>query len=181
MRDSAFIVVGQIGAPHGVKGWVKIQSYTELTDNLLDYEPWYLARQAGHPVDDAVWQPVAVLEARAHGKGLVARLEGCDDRDTAALLRGRLIAIRREQLPKPAAGEYYWVDLEGLRVVNREGIDLGVVDHLLQTGANDVLVVRADVAGKAHERLIPFVKGPIVQEVDLKGGVIRVDWGADYD
>lgn len=180
--ETAYIVVGKIGAPHGVRGWVKIQSFTDPAGNLLDYDPWYLNLSGkdlsgkGKSENTEHWQRAELLEARVHGKGLVAHFKGCDDRDVAVGLRGQLIAVQREQLPKPAEGEYYWLDLEGLRVENLEGINLGIVDHLLETGANDVLVVKGE-----RERLIPYVQGPIVKEVDIEGGVIRVDWSPDYE
>lgn len=172
-QDTTYITVGKIGAPFGVRGWVKVYSYTEIADNLLDYDPWYLRPQNA---PQAPWQEAEVSEARQHGKGLVARFEGCDDRDAASLMRGQEIAIRRDQLPPPAEGEYYWIDLQGLEVKTLDGVSLGIVDHLLETGANDVLVVKGE-----RERLIPYVQGPIVKEVDLDGGVIRVDWDPDYD
>lgn len=175
-REVAYIVVGKIGAPHGVRGWVKIQSFTESAANLLDYDPWYLGIDQGGSGGAAHWQVADVLEAQEHGKGLIAHFKGCNDRDAATLLRGQLIAVTREQLPEPQQGEYYWVDLQGLKVVNLEGTELGIVDHLMETGANDVLVVKGE-----RERLIPYVQGPIVKEVDINGGVIRVDWGTDYD
>ena len=169
---TAWITVGTVGAPYGVKGWVKIQSHTEIPGNILDYDPWYLRpEKAG----DAEWREVPVEAAREHGKGIVAKFAGCDDRDAAALMRGQLIAVRREQLPAPQEGEYYWVDLVGLRVETLDGTDLGVVDHLMATGANDVLVVKGE-----RQRLIPFVMDHVVREVDLDAGVIRVDWQADY-
>lgn len=178
--DSDFIVVGQVGAPHGVKGWVKIHSFTEHTDNLLDYQPWFLGQTpsiAKQPATQtAGWQTVEVLEVRELGKGLMAHFQGVDDRDAAAVLRGRLIAIGRDQLPEPEPGEYYWVDLPGLRVETLTGVTLGVVDHLLETGANDVLVVKGE-----REHLIPYVRGPIIKTVDLEQGLIRVDWDPDYD
>lgn len=172
----AYIVVGKIGAPHGVRGWVKIQSFTELAGNLLDYDPWYLSKEQEKGEKTQDWQVAELLEAREHGKGLVAHFKGCNDRDAVAELRDRLIAVHRDQLPEPAAGEYYWIDLEGLRVENLDGISLGTVSHLMETGANDVLVVQGE-----RERLIPYVQGPIVKEVDIEGGVIRVDWSPDYD
>jgi 16S rRNA processing protein RimM len=172
-RDhTAYITVGRIGAPYGVRGWVKVHSYTESPENILAYEPWYL-RPADKP--NAPWQVADVEEARDHGKGVVAKFEGCNDRDAAALLRGMDIAIQRAQLPPAEAGEFYWVDLVGLRVVTLDGTELGTVDHLMETGANDVLVVKGE-----RERLIPYVMETIVRDVDLDAGIIRVDWEADY-
>lgn len=170
--EPEYITVGRIGAPFGVRGWVKVYSYTEFPGNILGYEPWYL-RTANKP--DAAWQVANVEEAKEHGNGIVAKFAGCDDRDAAALMRGTDIAIQRDQLPPPEEGEYYWADLVGLRVVNLEGTDLGTVDHLMETGANDVLVVKGE-----RERLIPYVMDVFIHDVNLEAGVIRVDWDADF-
>lgn len=176
-----FITVGRVGPPYGVRGWVKVHSFTEHSTNLLEYDPWYFwvpkspSGSQGHAVTED-WTEAPVIEAREHGKGLVARFEGCADRDAAARLAGRDIGICRDQLPPAEEGEYYWIDLQGLQVLTLGGESLGVVDHLLATGANDVLVVKGE-----RERLIPFVPGPIVRAVDLEGGTIRVDWDSDYD
>lgn len=170
--DPEYITVGCIGAPFGVKGWVKVQSYTESPANILGYEPWYL-RVANKP--NAPWRVAKVEDAKDHGKAIVAKFDGCDDRDAAALMSGTDIAIHRDQLPPAEEGEYYWADMMGLRVVTLDGAELGTVDHLMETGANDVLVVKGE-----RERLIPFVMDVVVHDVDLEAGVIRVDWDADF-
>jgi 16S rRNA processing protein RimM len=189
-NKTMFITVGKIGAPYGVRGWVKIHSFTESVENLLDYDPWYLPRfsqlkkaqlkkaqsEKTQSSETPEWVETAVFEAKIHGKGIIAKFEGCDDRDAAAHMRGLEIAVRRDQLPEPEAGEYYWVDLEGLEVITLDGISLGRIDHMLETGANDVMVVKGD-----RERLIPYVPGPIVHEVDIEGGTIRVDWDPSYE
>lgn len=161
------VVMGYVAAPFGVRGWIRVHAYTEAGDGLLDYPVWWLGKPGA-------WRECAVLESEVHSKSLVVRLEGCDDRDAAAALRGSLIAVPRESLPPAGADEYYWSDLIGLRVVNTQGQDLGRVEKLLETGANDVLVVQGE-----RERLIPFV-APFVLDVDLAAGRIRVDWDADY-
>jgi 16S rRNA processing protein RimM len=159
--------MGRVAAPFGVKGWVRIQVFTEALDSLLDYPAWWVGR-------DADWRERQVEEAELHGRTLVARLAGCEDRDAAAALTGAQIAVTRGELPEPQPGEYYWSDLQGLRVANLEGQELGTVSHLLETGANDVLVVKGD-----RERLIPFVDAYVVK-VDLGRGELVVDWGADF-
>ncbi len=160
--------MGRIVAPYGVRGWVKVRPQTESVDGLLDYPTWWLASQ-----DD--WKPWRLLEGRIQGaQDLVARLEGVEDRDRAAQLRGLRIAVPRAQLPPAPAGEYYWSDLIGLNVVNREGVFLGQVAEIFATGANDVLVVRGE-----RERLIPFVD-PYVIKVDIDASLLTLDWGADY-
>jgi 16S rRNA processing protein RimM len=158
------LIMGRIGAPFGVKGWLKIHSETAPPENLLGYSPWWIKRREG-------WSEIRVVEGRRHGKALVAHFEGIDDRDAARELVGSEIAVRREQLEPPEEGHYYWADLIGAEVINRKGIRLGCVDHLIDTGANDVLVVTGD-----RERLIPFVLDRYVERVDLEGGRIDVDW-----
>lgn len=159
--------MGQVSAPFGVQGWIRIRPFTEAPDTLLDHPVWWLDR-------GGAWQAFSLVEGSLHGKGLIARLRGCDDRDAAAGIRGSRIAVPRSQLPTAPADQYYWSDLIGLRVVNTQGEELGRVKDLLETGANDVLVVEGE-----RERLIPFV-GAVVLEVDLAGGTVRVEWGADY-
>ena len=159
--------MGRISAPFGVKGWAKIQPNTAAARNLLDYGTWWVGR-------DGDWREIAVAEARVQGRAVVARLEGCDDREAAAALQGKSIAVPRAALPRTQSGEYYWADLIGLEVWNTAGQDLGRVTGILPTGANDVLMV----AG-SRERLVPFI-ADVIREVNLAAGVIRVEWGADY-
>jgi len=159
--------MGRIGAPFGVRGWVKVQPFTAAVENLMDYPAWWVGT-------GAEWQEYAVTEAKVHGRAVIARLEGCNDRDTAARFRGKEIAVSRAQLPETGPNEYYWSDLIGLNVVNGAGQDLGRVTHMMETGANDVLVVQGE-----RERLIPFL-ADVITAVDLEGGVLRVNWDADY-
>lgn len=160
------LVLGRICGVHGVRGWVKIFSETEPRDNILTYSPWYLG---------ASRTPRKVATGRLQGKGLVARIEGCEDRDRAADLVGQEIAVRRDQLPPPRAGEFYWADLEGLNVETLDGTLLGQVDRLFATAANDVLVVTGE-----RERLLPFVWEQVVKDVDFDIGRIRVDWDPEF-
>jgi 16S rRNA processing protein RimM len=163
-----FIVVGKVSSAFGVKGWVKVFSYTDPGNNILQYQPWFIHQ-------DGKWKTVAVSEGRIHGKALVVHIETVDDRDSAERLKSCEIAIRREQLLPAPEGEYYWIDLIGLHVINQQGIELGVVDHLMETGANDVLVVKSD-----QERLIPFVMDEFIKAVDLEKQTILVDWDVDF-
>ncbi len=162
------VPVGRISGLYGVRGWVKIYSYTEPRENILKYNPWLLNLAGG-------WTPVELLEGKRHGKGVIARLAGCEDRDAAARWLNTELAIRRDQLPAAAPGEYYWNDLIGLKVITTEGIELGVVQDLMETGANDVLVVNGEV-----ERLIPYVPDDVVVDVDLEAGELRVDWDPEF-
>lgn len=139
-------------------------------DEILGYADWYLRR------GDEPWRPIRMLEGRPQGKGIVARLEGVNDRDAAHALIDTDIAIDRDALPPPEPGTYYWADLEGTQVVTIDGVALGTLDHLFETGANDVMVVR----GEDRERLIPFVVDQVVKEVDLGARLVRVDWDPDF-
>ena len=166
--DTKPVIVGRISGLFGVRGWVKIHSFTDPREAILDYRDWLV--EAG-----GEWQSIAVAEGKPHGKTIIARLEGIDDRDIAAGYVQASIGIHRSQLPETADGEYYWSDLEGLTVRKEDGTVLGTVARLLETGANDVLVVReAD-----REVLVPFIPGQVVKDVDLDKGLIDVDWEWD--
>lgn len=179
MRDSAVsgprkLIVGRVTGVYGVKGFVRV--FSEMTPRAAIAEfaelYWTAVRPAGVPVQ---WQRVAVAEGRAHGPGVVLRFDGVNERDGAAAWMGRTLAIDRDWLPELDDGEVYWADLIGLEVVNRQGETLGRVARLFETGANDVVVVQGD-----RERLIPWVRGRFVDEVDLTSGVLRVDWASDW-
>ncbi|MCP4696657.1 MAG: ribosome maturation factor RimM [Gammaproteobacteria bacterium] len=158
------LILGRIHGLYGVKGWVKVFSYTEPKENILNYSPWLLRRQMRE-----------VLEGRIQGKGIIARLADCADRDQATALLGAEIYVPRERFSPLEAGEYYWTDLIGLTVINREGTTLGRVQGLLETGANDVLAVLGE-----RERLLPFVPDRVVLEVNLAQGFLKVDWDPEY-
>jgi 16S rRNA processing protein RimM len=168
MSDDEMIIMGHISGLFGVKGWLKIYSHTAPREGILNYNVWYLKR-------NGAWQQYKLTAGRRQGKAVVAHFDGYDDRDQAAELIESDIAVRREQLPALQVGEYYWTDLEGLQVVTIEGVELGEVSHLFETGANDVLVVLGD-----RERLIPYTVGEAVQQVDLDAGRIIVDWDPDF-
>jgi 16S rRNA processing protein RimM len=160
--------MGRVGAPFGVKGWVKLMPFTESPATLARYRRVWVGRQGE-------WREVAVEETAVHGAVVVARFAGCGDRDTAAELRGAELAVPRDALPAAAPGEFYWADLVGLEVVNTAGEPLGRVQELFSTGANDVMRVGE---GKG-ERLLPFV-ATVVRKVDLAARRIEVDWGLDW-
>ena len=163
------ILLGRISGVHGIKGWVRIYSYTRPRDGIFRYSPWLI----GQPGER---QKYRVAESRAADKKLLCRLAGIDSRDQARALIGMEVAIRRSQLPATAADEIYWADLQGLTVVNRDGTELGIVDYLIETGANDVLVVK----GNRKEHLIPYIRGQTVVEIDPADGILRVDWDEDF-
>ena len=167
MCDDKPVVLGRISGLFGVKGWVKIHSYTDPREAILDYSDWLVGKE-----DD--WKPAELAEGKRHGKTVIARLAGIDDRDAATEYVDALVGVPRGKMPATAVGEYYWSDLEGLQVVHKDGRLLGKVAHLLETGANDVLVVRGD-----REVLIPYIKDEVIEDVDLANGVISVNWEWD--
>lgn len=164
------LIVGKLNGAHGIKGWVKVYSYTDPKENVLNYDPWYLKLKGQ-------WQKVSIIQGREQGKTVVAQLDGCDDRNTAEEYRGIEIAIDKSQLPKLSQGEYYWKELVGLSVVNTRDEALGTVKKMMETGANDVLVVTTH---EKSELLIPYVPDYSVVNVDLDAAVITVDWELDY-
>lgn len=169
MPNSEFLNVGTISGVFGVKGWVKVFSHTQPRENILKYSPWLLRK-------NGKTESYKLVEGQRHGHSVIAELEGVSDRDAAAALMGAELLIRRDQLPKPKAGEYYWADLIGLKVENRESVYLGQVESLMETGANDVLVVKDGEI----ERLIPFLQQHTVLSIDLQAGSMLVDWDADF-
>jgi 16S rRNA processing protein RimM len=172
------LTLGRVAGVYGVKGWVKLQSFTRPVDNLLEYRDVWIVRGEGEAADEF---EAKLTEGRVHGGSLVARLTGPDgqvieDRDVAAAMIGREIRVDRSRLPKADEGEFYWFDLVGLAVRNEEGVALGKVESLTSNGAQDVLVVQDGEI----ERLIPFVQGPIIRSVNLEANEIVADWQPDY-
>lgn len=171
------LIIGRLGAPFGIKGWLKVQSFTSPAANLLDYRKVYIGRNGD-------WRQVEIVDGREHGAGLVVHIKGCDDRNQAETLARLDIAIDREALPALDEGEYYWDQLIGLKVftdVSGSEVLLGVVDGLLETGANDVLVVKPCVGSiDGQERLVPYAPGQFVLEIDVAAGRMRVDWDPEF-
>ncbi|WP_442497514.1 ribosome maturation factor RimM [Methylobacter sp. sgz302048] len=162
------INVGRISGVFGVKGWLKVFSFTDPRENILSYSPWLLKK--GSEI-----KQLDVIDGALHGKAVIAQLDGIIDREQAAGLIGWDIFITHNQLPETTEGEYYWSDLIGLKVETVEGVQLGVVDSLLETGANDVLVVQGE-----RERAIPFLQGEIIIDIDLDTGTMIVDWDPEF-
>jgi len=163
------IVVGRISGVLGVKGWVKVYSYTDPKENIFNYSPWTLIKK-GEEV-----RTYQVADGKLHGKTVVARLEEVTDRSQAESLIGSDVHILKSQLSAVEEGEYYWSDLIGMAVETAEGVRLGFVDSLLETGANDVLIVKGE-----RERAIPFLQGQTILHVSLDAGVIKVDWDPEF-
>ncbi|OCG17853.1 ribosome maturation factor RimM [Gilliamella sp. Fer1-1] len=171
MNTENLIVVGKLGSSYGIRGWLRIFSFTELPDSIFDYTPWYIQR-AGQ------WQEVIVESFKPHNHDMIVKLKGIDDRDQANALTNIEVFVDAEKLPALNNGDFYWKDLIGCRVKTVNGYDLGQVTDLMETGSNDVLVVKANLkdAFGTTERLIPFVDDQFIKQVDLVTKMIVVDW-----
>ncbi len=163
------IEVGRITGLFGVNGWLKVDSYTQPRENLLNYQPW-LVKIKGQPPELLTW-----VASEVHSKCLVVQFKAYESMETARALIGARIEVNREQLPKLPKGQYYWTELEGLEVKTLEGVSLGKVAYLFATAANDVLVVKGD-----KERFIPYLPQQVVKHVDLSDKVIIVDWDPEF-
>ncbi|WP_372964790.1 ribosome maturation factor RimM [Marinobacter sp.] len=173
-QNSQETVIGRVTSVFGVKGWLKVFSDTEPKEGILNYRDWTL-------VLDGKRIPVKLEDGRRQGQGIVVKLKGLDDRELARTYAGAEIRVPTEELPELPPGEYYWYQLEGLDVFTVEDECLGKVHHLLETGANDVLVVRATADSiDQRERLIPYLPDQVVMSVDLSGSRMVVDWDPEY-
>jgi 16S rRNA processing protein RimM len=171
------IVLGRIGAPYGLRGWFKVHPFGDGPAAWGRMERWWLAAAAD--AGEGEWRDVRLAAARVHGPGLVAKLQGVEDRDDAQRFEGFYVAAPREALPQTGDGEYYWADLIGLAVENEQGVALGSIVALLESAANAVLVVHEGTGAAKRERLLPFVAG-VIKRVDVESGRVRVDWGRDW-
>lgn len=167
-KNERLVIVGRLGAAYGVKGWIKIHSFTEPMENILDYQPWLVKRQGQ-------WQPLAISDSQRHNKVLIASIDGCKSVEATVSFRHAQIAIKRKQLPTLGKHEYYWTDLQGLNVFTTNGDEIGKIDYLLPTGANDVLVVQGE-----RQYLIPYLLHKVIKEVDNVNGKMIVDWDKDF-
>ena len=175
MSEQKIEVVGKLGSTYGIRGWLRLYSSTEEAESIFDYQPWFL-KIIGQ------WQPIELESWRYHSNDLIVKLKGTDDREAAQLLTNAEIGVDLSVFPELEEGDYYWHDLIGCSVVNLEGYTMGVVTELMETGSNDVLVVKAnskDAFGK-QERLIPFLYEQVVKRVDLATKTITVDWDAGF-
>ena len=176
------VAMGRISAPFGIKGWIRVQPFggppnpAQATGGLTNYSAWWVEDAQG-------WRQYEIEQSQEQGTDVIAKLKGCDDRDVAAGLKGRQVAVPRADFPLAEPGEFYWADLLGLSVKNTEGLVFGVVTAMLETGANAVMVVQAQQSAmdgdSMREKLIPFI-ADVVKRVDIAAGVIEVQWGADY-
>lgn len=162
------VTLGRISGVYGVRGWVKVRSFTEPRANIVGFDAWTV-RQRGDE------RTIEVEDGREQGANVVAKLRGVDDRDEARELIGADVVVERSALPQCGPGEFYWADLEGLAVVTPAGEVLGRVDHLLATGGHDLLVLEG-----RPQRMIPFVRDAVIRSVDLETGVIVADWSPEF-
>ncbi|MBK5075060.1 ribosome maturation factor RimM [Budviciaceae bacterium CWB-B4] len=169
------VVLGKLGSTYGIRGWLRVFSSTEQSESIFDYQPWYIQR-AGE------WRVIELEGWKRHNQDLIIKLKGVDDREVANSLTNCEIAVEAEQLPPLEEGDYYWKDLMGCQVVTTSGYELGKVTDMMETGSNDVLVVRANLkdAFGAKERLIPFLDGQVIKKIDLTAQLIEVDWDPGF-
>jgi 16S rRNA processing protein RimM len=169
------ILLGKVGAVYGIKGWLKIHSFTEEPEAIFDYTPWSL-KLGGKE------QSIEITDWRKHNNGLIAKFANIEDRDEAQTFVGSEIFVDESLLPDLPEGEFYWRDLIGMSVVTDKGYDLGQVSDVMETGANDVLVVKAnrnDGFGK-KERLIPYILDQVIISVSMENKQICVDWDPGF-
>ena len=175
MTQQRIEVVGKLGSTYGIRGWLRVYSSTEYAESIFDYQPWFLKIKGQ-------WQPTELESWKHHNHELIAKLKNVNDRETAQSLANVEIGVDLSVFPQLEEGDYYWHDLIGCDVVNLEGYAMGTVTEMMETGSNDVLVVRAnskDAFGK-QERLIPFLYEQVVKRVDLTTKIIEVDWDAGF-
>ena len=175
MTQQRIEVVGKLGSTYGIRGWLRVYSSTEYAESIFDYQPWFLKIKGQ-------WQPTELESWKHHNHELIAKLKNVNDRETAQSLANVEIGVDLSVFPQLEEGDYYWHDLIGCNVVNLEGYVMGTVTEMMETGSNDVLVVRAnskDAFGK-QERLIPFLYEQVVKRVDLTTKIIEVDWDAGF-
>jgi 16S rRNA processing protein RimM len=175
MSEQKIETVGKLGSTYGIRGWLRLYSSTEYPESIFDYQPWFLKIKGQ-------WQGVELESWRYHNNDLIVKLKGTDDRETAQRLTNAEIGVDLSVFPELEEGDYYWHDLIGCSVVNEQGYTMGVVAEMMETGSNDVLVVRnsgKDAFGK-QERLIPFLYEQVVKRVDLATKTITVDWDAGF-
>ncbi|MGF1684626.1 ribosome maturation factor RimM [Photobacterium makurazakiensis] len=169
------IVVGKLGASYGIKGWLKVFSYTEDAESIFSYQPWFVKVKGE-------LKELKVESWKRHGQGLVAKLEGLDIREDAQVFTNAEVYVPAEQLPALSGDEFYWRELFGMSVVTTEGYDLGKVTDILETGSNDVLVVKANLkdAFGQKERLVPFLDEQVIKSIDRTAQRIEVDWDPGF-
>jgi len=172
-KSEEIVEVGQFSSVYGVKGWIKVKSFTQPRTNIFNYKRWLI--RVGNK-----WLPYSIENGRPHGKTIVVKLAEYNDRDQVQALVGSKIAIYRSELPETAENEYYWSDLLKMQVETMNGTVLGTVTEILETGSNDVLIVKNTQQSKAKECLIPWLEDDVIKEVNVVENKIIVDWNPDF-
>ncbi|MGI8490967.1 ribosome maturation factor RimM [Pectobacterium sp. S5] len=169
------IVMGKIGSAYGIRGWLRVFSSTEDAESIFDYQPWFIQSKSG-------WQLVEIEGWKYHNQDLIIKVKGADDRDAANLLTNCEIVVDSSQLPDLGEGDYYWKDLIGCQVVTVAGYELGKIIDMMETGSNDVMVIKANLkdAFGVKERLVPFLTEQVVKRVDLSAHTVEVDWDPGF-
>jgi 16S rRNA processing protein RimM len=169
------VLLGHITGIYGLQGWVKVHSDTNPRENIVSYRSWWI-EQAGH------WREVRVVQGRSQGKTIVAQLEGISSPEQAGALAGVRVAVSRASMPVPGEGEYYWVDLVGMLVRTVEGVLVGPVSRLFETGANDVVVITDQRDGRdgSGEILVPWLVPDVITDVNVENRIITIDWDPDF-
>ncbi len=170
--DSNYLIIGRISSVFGIKGWIKCVSHSRPRENIFSYPHWFVKQRNGD------WTKLVVETGKPQGKTLVAKLAGLDSREVAEQWINADIAISKDMLPRIDKDDYYWADLIGTQVSTTTGESIGTVIRLMETGSNDVLVVKDDQNQKEH--LIPWVMEQVIIKVDLPEGQILVDWDTDF-
>ena len=177
MSQSDYILLGEISGVSGLKGWVKVFSHTDPRLKITEYNQWFLRKEKNGEGEN--WTPVKLLNGRAQGKNIVAQLDGITDRNQAEAMIGTKIAIHSDQLKSLSENEYYWKDLIGLSVETIEGVSLGKLDWIFNSGSNDVLVIK-DNDEKKTERMVPFLFDEFVISIDMDKLLMVVDWDPEF-
>ncbi|MGL4454475.1 MAG: ribosome maturation factor RimM [Plesiomonas sp.] len=169
------VVLGKLGSTYGIRGWLRVYSSTENSESIFAYQPWYLKIRGQ-------WCETELESWRHHNSDLIVKLKGIDDREAAHAMTNVEIAVEASQLPALDNGDYYWRDLMGCKVVNVSGYEFGKIIDMMETGSNDVMVVKANLndAFGVKERLIPFLDGQVIKKVDLAAQTIEVEWDPGF-
>jgi 16S rRNA processing protein RimM len=167
------IIIARFGKVFGLKGWIKVISFTTPKENIFKYKHWLIKK----PGVSSEWTPLEIKEKKIQGVYLIVKLPDCANCEQAQHFVNTEIAVERHQMPNPKENEYYWADLEGMSVVNEQDINLGIVDHLFNNGANDVIFIKDPIQKK--ERLLPYIKH-VIKRIDLENKIIYVDWDENF-
>lgn len=174
-QSDDYILLGKISGVHGIKGWVKVFSYTSPRAKITEYSQWFMKGSK-----DQSWKPLKLIEGKEQGKNIIARLDGVNYRDEAEALVGTEIGIHKDQLEVLADNEYFWRDLIGLSVETEKGEKLGQIDWLFNTGSNDVVVIKDKENADSKEHLLPYLFDDVIKSVNLEDSLMIVDWDPEF-